>query len=100
MRHIISFGALVVLVGCSNYSEKFECGSGPGVGCKSLTHVNNLVEVGDLPFDMDELHKSAHKAERLVTPERNSFKMWVASYRDESGYYHEPSYVRIGDQHE
>src|SRR5438132_707356 len=41
--------ALLLLPGCSSYSETFDCPAGQGVGCKSLSKVNQMVEKGDLP---------------------------------------------------
>ena len=38
------------LTGCMGiYEGGFECPAGTGVGCKSISEVNNMVNLGDLP---------------------------------------------------
>lgn len=43
------FVSLTLFSGCTPYSETFDCPSGVGVGCKSLSQVNQMVEDGKLP---------------------------------------------------
>ncbi len=40
----------LVLCGCSNYAETFDCKPGTGVGCQPLSTVNQMVEDGELPI--------------------------------------------------
>ena len=49
MTYLYFLGALL-LSGCSTYQETFECKPGKGVGCRSLSHVNQMVDAGADPF--------------------------------------------------
>lgn len=88
---------LGVLGGCATYSETFECGVGPGVGCKSLSQVNAMVENGQLPVeDPDE---GAMVQEKVWDPPASSGqRVWMAPYRDEEGHMHEGAYIRLRPQ--
>lgn len=44
----------LLLSGCSSYNSDFDCPAGSGVGCKSVSKVNTLVEYGYLPNDLDD----------------------------------------------
>ena len=44
------------LTGCMGiYEGGFECPAGTGVGCKSISEVNNMVNLGDLPKSLSEI---------------------------------------------
>ena len=68
----LMISSLLSLVGCSSYQEQFDCPPGSGVGCKSLSDVDQLVESGKLPIgseaslefqenDQQSLDKNAQK---------------------------------------
>lgn len=45
------FGVAFSLVGCMGiYEGGFECPPGKGVGCKSITDVNEMVNQGEIPL--------------------------------------------------
>lgn len=48
---IPTFLSLTLLNGCTPYAESFDCPPGFGVGCKSLSRVNQMVEEGELPLE-------------------------------------------------
>ena len=54
LRHISHFAFFVgtlSLAGCMGiYEEGFECPPGKGVGCKSITEVNDMVNQGEIPL--------------------------------------------------
>lgn len=48
------------LQGCMGvYDGGFECPPGEGVGCKSISEVNHMVDEGTLPKKQDDLHATA-----------------------------------------
>ena len=96
MKKLVLIGVLGLLSGCSNYAEKFDCGAGMGVGCKSLTYVNRMVEKGTLPLDEDGLSDVGVHHDHSTAPLPLGFKMYVVGYRDEDGYYHDPSFIHLG----
>lgn len=88
---------LISLSGCSTYSETFDCSPGQGVGCKSLSQVNQMVEKGHLPLREEE-----ETATMTPIPDRDlprdgpvtltaeavpTQRVWFAPRRDFQGQY-------------
>lgn len=96
MRKRILLAGLLELSGCAPYAETFECEVGPGVGCKSLTFVNQLVERGDLPYEEENLDTFEELRPYRKKPPAGK-RVWIAGYRDEEGHYHEPAYLWLGE---
>ena len=94
MKKLITLCGLSLLTGCSTYSETFDCGAGPGVGCKSLTYVNGMVERGKLPLDEDGLDDLNNVGSMEIIPV-NGKRIWVAGHKDNQGRYHDESYIRL-----
>ena len=53
----ITLTTALALSGCMGvYDGGFECPPGEGVGCKSISEVNHMVDEGTLPKKQDDLH--------------------------------------------
>ena len=64
---LFPFILLLALSGCMGvYEGGFECPPGQGVGCKSISEVNDLVNAGELPKAAASL--SAQKADIWYSP--------------------------------
>jgi len=105
----------LVLSGCSSYSETFDCPAGQGVGCKSLSKVNQMVEKGDLPHkELDDTVESDVIRPRLIKIDQaaplhlnanimgapimyanapKTSRIWFAGYKDTRGNYHGAHFV-------
>ena len=105
--HIIP-SLLLFLSGCSSNNELFDCPAGKGMGCKSISEVNSMVDQGEFGGSSDE-ESSPLKAlapiamtsedipqtssggiERI--PEQN-LRLWIAPFQDEAGNFHEESAI-------
>lgn len=124
LKHIILTTSLMALSACTPYMESFDCPPGRGVGCQSLSTVNQMVEEGKLPFGEIPLGKSPledYSADKekvlsssqeppliearapLMTDEITSHptrhvKVWLAGYEESHGndrFYHAPSLVYV-----
>jgi conjugal transfer pilus assembly protein TraV len=108
---------LILLSGCSTTSEVFECEAGKGIGCKSISEVNKMVDNGKLAHneEPDPLKVSAPVFEKntpiaatreaglnetvlsdqtLVNRVREeSLRVWIAPFQDEQGNLHEGSVI-------
>lgn len=108
---------LILLSGCSTTSEVFECEAGKGIGCKSISEVNKMVDNGKLANneEPDSLKVSAPVFEKnapiagmreislneavlsdqpLVSRVREeSLSVWIAPFQDEQGNLHEGSVI-------
>lgn len=98
------------LTGCSTTSETFDCKEGKGVGCKSISAVNKMVDQGNfgeaagvsnisLPLiappkptiqyvdapQSDDMAINRVKEEHL--------RVWMAPFQDEYGNLHEGSVI-------
>ena len=99
--------------GCTHYGETFDCPAGIGVGCRSLSQVNALVDQGILPqgnaeeeSDETGLDDTLAAESALSVPDEPAFDfltkgdnptVWLAGYRDHRGRWHSPRWVHLGD---
>lgn len=81
---------LPILSGCAVYGEQFDCGPGMGVSCKSLTAVNHMVEVGDLP-----LNAETPLVEGDTSPKPDSLRIWMNGYEDATGNFHNATTLEV-----
>lgn len=104
------------LVGCSTSSETFDCQVGKGVGCKSISTVNKMVDQGYLEDEKGEeaapssvlsssspVISAASLPQQVETPLIDEFfvqriqeehlRVWIAPYQDVQGNFHEGSIV-------
>lgn len=111
----------VTLSGCSTTSETFDCKAGQGVGCKSISEVNQLVDQGShgsfserdttlardkqsiLPLEPAPLSTSMISGDFLPVERSNTLtvhrmpeeylRVWVAPFQDQQGNLHEGSVI-------
>lgn len=103
MKYLIMLISLSLLVGCANpgMHTQFSCGKGKGVGCKSVSEVNKMVESGEI-FNASEKKKSkrikgsklhyAKPHKDITGPERfpeQHISVWFAPYVDDQDNFHE-----------
>ena len=115
---LLSLVTCLLLTACSTYKENFDCPPGSGVGCKSITAVDQLIDKGKLPHPEKPipLDPSIQRSEinsndtpRVIAinadeqtqltqhgilrvPEQ-VMALWVKGYLDASGNYHSDSVV-------
>jgi conjugal transfer pilus assembly protein TraV len=119
-QHVFLFVHLMtlsLLSGCSTSSEVFECEAGKGIGCKSISEVNKMVDNGKLvnneepdflktvapifaqnklssgtnPVDGSEIILSDQTTVSRV--QEAPLRVWIAPFQDEQGNLHEGSAV-------
>lgn len=114
LKHIMLTTSLMVFSACTPYMESFDCPPGRGVGCQSLSSVNQMVEDGKLPLEDYSANKEkehissqeSHLIEArapLMPDEINSnptrhVKVWLAGYEEShenDRFYHAPSLVYV-----
>lgn len=94
--HLLILSAAVFVAGCGTYSEDFDCAPGVGVGCKSLSSINQMVEEGKLPKAIDTNNTS----ESVISKESGPIHIWFSGYRDEHGRPVEPSQLTVDAHHD
>lgn len=104
-----------MLTGCSSYQEQFDCPPGVGVGCKSLSFVDQLIDQGVLPCSMPlESSTVDNSITDTTSPEirfvkcgdddcidpdgigripEQLMRLWIRGYTDTQGNYHADSTV-------
>jgi len=109
--------ALSFLSGCSTTSEVFECEAGKGIGCKSISEVNKMVDTGKLAHnDEHDFLKAVAPVFEKYTPATETreaglneivlsdqtmvsrvqeapLRVWIAPFQDEQGNLHEGSVI-------
>ena len=102
-------GVCLCLSGCTTPKSSFDCSYGKGIGCHSITEVNDMVNKGDFDktslkqapsgIDNQKLHSidsrqilsSDTSIVQRVTEEH--LRVWVAPFQDEQGQFHEGSVI-------
>ena len=103
----------LILEGCGVYKGSFDCKPGKGVGCESVSKVNDLVNKEKLDDFIEE--ESGSKGRRVrnncklcpkITEKtggvierrgkkNESIKIYFNKYRDANGILHKPSEVEV-----
>ncbi len=99
---------LLFLSACTSNNELFDCQAGKGMGCKSISEVNRMVDQGQFGGSSDEetgfiktLAPIAMTSEDIPQtstggieriPEQN-LRLWIAPFQDEAGNFHEESAI-------
>lgn len=92
--------ALMMLVGltvtgCSLSNEQFDCKYDKGVGCKSITEVNKMVDSGafgsNQPASITVVTKNQKNSNAMVVERvtEQHLRIWLAPMIDEQGQLHE-----------
>lgn len=97
----------LLLAGCSVTRETFDCKYAKGVGCRSISEVNTMLNDGKLNSAADVKATSTHKnlpmsikedvisldnvIVKRVTEEH--LRIWLAPHQDEQGHFHEASVI-------
>lgn len=114
IKHILFMTSFTMLSACTPYTESFDCPPGRGVGCQSLSTVNQMVEDGKLPLEDDSTDRKKEpltsqdplmiEARALLMSDdikshpTGHIKVWLAGYEDSHGsdrFYHAPSFVYV-----
>ncbi|MBY0280989.1 MAG: TraV family lipoprotein [Alphaproteobacteria bacterium] len=99
---------LVFLSACTSNNEIFDCPAGKGMGCKSISEVNRMVDQGQFGSSSDQETGSLKTLAPIVMvpedipqtstsgieriPEQN-LRLWIAPFQDEAGNFHEESAI-------
>lgn len=99
---------LPLLFGCSSMNSKFDCPNRPGVSCRSLDQVNDMVDRGVIgrdisfkghsiqdkfyPFNSSAVGYNSVAKAPLRTGER-VIRIWTAPYQDVQGNYHDEGVI-------
>jgi hypothetical protein len=102
---IIVASMLIFLTGCSAMNSRFDCSNKPGVTCKSIGQVNDMVDSGMLGSKPSSIgNKKTEKPSYLDINRQNLssrfnalrageevVRIWVAPYQDVHSNYHNES---------
>lgn len=80
---IVLVGASLLNQGCSTVNESFDCQPKSGVGCHSISTVNQMVNEHNLGQEHAEINLKP-----TTSVNKSRYKMWIASYTDEDGVEH------------
>lgn len=99
----------LVLTGCATSKENFDCQYGKGVGCRSITEVNTLVNEGKLgendpinprsksPAKLSDVSISSDftSADSMIVQRvtEEHLRIWFAPFQDKQGHFHEASII-------
>jgi len=95
------------LSGCSIAKETFDCPYGKGVGCRSITDVNTMVNNGNLvgansaktgkytKTAATSIKSEVISSDKMVVNRvtEQHLRIWIAPHQDEHGHFHEGAVV-------
>ena len=114
LSQAISFLCLLTLTACSSASESFDSEATKGVGAKSISEVNAMIDQGKIDGLKSEVDQASvvapvvvQKAVPIANPEtivlsdhsviqrqpEQHMRIWFAPFQDINGNFHEPSVV-------
>lgn len=92
MKHIILMTSLLLLTACTSYKEGFDCDAIPGVGCRSISEVDKMIDEGKIGADDTSNKKPNPQEESKGDNKHLSFikdvHVWIAPYSDDEGTTH------------
>ncbi len=105
IKQNITIWLCLILTGCSTTRETFDCKYAGGVGCRSITEVNTMLNDGKLNGSVKASTTKQNSAISIkedvisldnvivkrVTEEY--LRIWLAPRQDEQGHFHEGSVV-------
>jgi conjugal transfer pilus assembly protein TraV len=102
----ISILIFCLLTGCAGMNNKFDCPAKPGVTCKSVSEVNDMVDQGVLPrkdCPNGKCSSSQRPYGGMVTAEpfnaerypEQLLTIWMAPFEDETGVRHSDSFMNV-----
>ena len=111
-RTLLALSLGIVLSGCSTTSETFDCKAGKGVGCKSISQVNKMVDEGSLGAEQEGSAHTPLASPVITTASLSSgpdialsddmvvhrireehLRVWIAPFQDHQGNLHEGTVV-------
>lgn len=120
---VLTLGLMFCLEGCATHRETFDCAPGSGVGCKSISEVNAIVDSASMreeelkpavispsssrssaktaPTDLMDLTETDTSLTGLPVPKMHQpkrapervLKVWIAPFEDQEGNFHEASTI-------
>lgn len=109
LKLLLLYLCLCLLSACASLNSKFDCPMKPGVRCQSIDTINTMVDNGQLgakakpcfscaaakvPFFGKLIAPRPILVNNPITlPPPNTVRIWLASYEDKDGDYHQPAVI-------
>lgn len=92
MKYIILMTSLLFLTACTSYKEGFDCEAVSGVGCRSISEVDKMIDEGKIEAD-DTSNKKPNPQEESKEDNKHvrpikGVHVWIAPYSDDDGTAH------------
>ena len=81
------------ITGCTPHRETFDCAPGVGVGCKSISEVNHLIDNKEQEEALSKGQGLQLQSTQSLSTVSPGLRVWIAPYEDSNGYVHEESFV-------
>jgi conjugal transfer pilus assembly protein TraV len=110
--HCLTVFCPLFLTACMGvYDDEFDCGVGKGVGCRSISQVNEMVNQGQVPLKETEESEedttinieampsleplAAQQGIKVKRIPEKTVRIWVAPHEAQDGSFVEESYVNL-----
>jgi hypothetical protein len=110
IKKLMVISILLLLAGCTTMNSKFDCPNRPGITCKSIDQVNDMVDRGLIGKDPQvknnrllkvySLKNSSNIANRfsqanLLRSGEQVVRVWIGPYQDIHSNYHNESTLYV-----
>ncbi len=92
LKKLIIITSLLALGACAVHSTKFECEPGKGVGCKSVSKVNKMVDKKQIPEVKEE--KEEKFDEDIFLPGTQK-RIWIAPRKAADGSKLNETFIEV-----
>lgn len=98
MKKTIGYACMIPLLlsACSHTQDSFDCPEGKGLGCKSISDINQMMDKEVSFFSMKEMTQPVIMVDSHQSVERlkeEHLKVWIAPYQDDQGNLYDASTV-------
>ncbi len=105
MRLIAGMVMILSLSACSNYGMEFDCKAGKGMGCKSISQVNDLVNQGGLDSELTDNKigtsslgvnyrpNGEHTEQKIKRVPERTARVWINGFTDEQGDFVDATHI-------
>lgn len=106
---LLGIFSFLILSGCGSYHSGFDCKAAPGMGCKSISEINSMLNRGNLlqqkadPAKIEVVQRNTLPFPQVIPNNLHSLavyrqpetiiRIWLAPYIDSHDTYQEAQYI-------
>ena len=94
LKKLIIITVLLALGACAVHSTKFECEPGKGVGCKSVSKVNKMIDKKQIAEFDEDIFLPGTNLEKEINPGTQK-RIWIAPRKAADGSKLNETFIEV-----